>query len=75
MQDNNKSEVLIYTSLGNNTIQVELRNDNIWLSQAQIADLFAVSADNISLHLKNIYQEKELEERATTEESSVVRKE
>lgn len=37
--------------------------------------LFGCSSDNISLHLKNIYTEEELEEEATTEEFSVVRKE
>lgn len=40
-----------------------------------MATLFDTSADNISLHLKNIYQEAELSESATTEESSVVRQE
>lgn len=37
--------------------------------------LFGCSSDNISLHLKNIYTEEELEEEATTEEFSIVRKE
>ena len=37
-----------------------------------MAELFGCTADNISLHLKNIYQEKELDESATTEEFSVV---
>lgn len=45
------------------------------LSQAQIAQLFHTSADNISLHLKNIFAEQELDESATTEDFSVVRQE
>ena len=40
-----------------------------------MADVFDTSTDNIGLHLKNIYRERELEENSTTEESSVVQKE
>ena len=40
-----------------------------------MADLFDCSADNISLHLKNIFSEEELDEKATTEDFSVVQKE
>src|SRR3546814_13646499 len=50
-------------------------SSDLWLTQGQMATLFDTSADNISLHLKNIYQEAELSESATTEESSVVRQE
>ena len=39
------------------------------------AELFDTSTDNIGLHLKNIYADRELEEKATTEESSVVQQE
>jgi len=47
-------------------------NENIWLPQKRMAELFECSADNISLHLKNIYKEKELDESATAEDFSVV---
>jgi hypothetical protein len=40
-----------------------------------MADLFETSADNVGLHIKNAYAEGELDERATTEDSSVVRSE
>jgi hypothetical protein len=39
------------------SVEVLYANGNIWLSQKRIADLFGCSADNISLHLKNISQE------------------
>lgn len=55
--------------------EVALERDTVWLSQGQMATLFDTTADNISLHLKNIYQEEELSESATTEDSSVVRQE
>jgi len=47
-------------------------DENIWLPQKRMAELFGCSADNISLHLKNIYKEKELNESSTTEVFSVV---
>ncbi|MFT5756454.1 MAG: hypothetical protein ACI9LM_001171 [Alteromonadaceae bacterium] len=59
----------------NGEIQVQLAQQSLWLSQALMADLFETSTDNISLHLKNIYSEGELEEQSTTEEYSVVRQE
>src|SRR5690554_3196360 len=60
---------------GKAQLEVALDRDTVWLSQGQMATLFDTSTDNISLHLRNIYQEKELNESATTEESSVVRQE
>lgn len=56
-------------------LKVSLEKDTVWLSQAQMAELFDTSADNISLHLKNIYADQELTETATTEDYSVVRQE
>lgn len=48
-----------------------MQNDTIWLSQKLIAALFDCSTDNISLHLKNIFKEEELDENSVTEEFSV----
>lgn len=59
----------------NQPVQVRLEGETVWLSQAQIADLFSTSADNVSLHLKNIFKDDELEESATTEDFLVVRQE
>lgn len=60
---------------GQAQLEVTLEQETVWLSQAQMAELFNTSTDNVSLHLKNIYSEIELDEMATTEEFSVVRKE
>jgi len=56
-------------------LDIKLERETLWLSQSQISDLFDTSADNISLHLKNVYNEQELTEVATTEDFSVVRQE
>lgn len=68
------SEIVIYQN-ARQQIEVRLEGETVWLSQRQLADLLETSTDNISLHLKNIYQDEELSEAATTEESSVVQQE
>ena len=60
---------------GQTQIQVRLEKDTIWLSQAQMAELFEKDSDTIGLYLRNIYNSDELERSATTEDSSVVRQE
>ncbi len=56
-------------------VEVRYMNETFWLTQKEMAELFGCSSDNISLHLKNIFAEGELSERATAEEISVVRQE
>ncbi len=73
---NKESTILLYkTENGNVNLNVIFKDDTIWLSQKSIAELFECSSDNISLHLKNIFIEKELEKKSTTEIFSVVQKE
>lgn len=57
------------------SVNALIKNDNIWLTQKAMGMLFGCSADNISLHLKNIYAEGELFKEATAEEISVVAQE
>ena len=74
MRDSYVGQVLIYQSeSGQTRLEVRLSGETVWLTQAQMAELFQTSADNISLHLKNIFEYKELEEMATAEDFSVVR--
>jgi len=71
----NKQIEIYQSEDGQIQIQVYLEKDTIWLSQAQMAELFDKDSDTIGLHLRNIYKSGELEKSATTEESSVVRQE
>lgn len=71
----NKQIEIYQSEDGQTQIQVRLEKDTIWLSQAQMAELFDKNSDTIGLHLRNIYKSGELEQSATTEESSVVRQE
>jgi hypothetical protein len=74
--DDTKGQFLVYEAEdGRVKLEVHLRNETVWLTQADMARLFQCSADNISLHLKNIYDEGELRMEATTEDFSVVRQE
>lgn len=69
-------EVVVYeTPDGEARVDVRLERDTVWLTQRQMADLFESTTDNIGLHLKNIYSDGELNEAATTEDSSVVQTE
>lgn len=69
-------QILIYRSDdGLVKLDVRLVNETLWLAQSDMAALFQCSVDNISLHLKNIYEEGELDATATAEDFSVVRSE
>ncbi|MDN5620902.1 MAG: virulence RhuM family protein [Psychrobacter sp.] len=73
---NTDNQFEIYTTDdGQMQIEIRLEQETLWLSQAQMATLFDKDSDTIGLHLKNIYKEGELDQIATTEESSVVRQE
>lgn len=67
----NKDQVTIYeTDDGKVRIDVLFEKENVWLSQKLMAVLFECSVDNISLHLKNIFLEQELDEKSVVEEFS-----
>ncbi len=69
---NSTAEFLIFTSqAGENGIEVRFQNETIWLSQKIISVLFDCSTDNVSLHLKNIFKTKELDENSVVEDFSV----
>ena len=70
--NNTFTEFLLYTTPnGKVKVEIFLHNENIWLTQKLIALLFDCSTDNVSLHLKNIFESNELQEKSVTEEFSV----
>ena len=70
------SELILYTTEdGRSQIKLRAKDQTVWLSQREMAELFDVSTDNVSLHLKNIFEDGELRREATTEDSSVVQTE
>lgn len=70
------NDLILYQSEdGEIHVNVQLKEETVWLTQSAMAELFGCSTDNISLHLHNIFTSGELSERATTEDFSVVRSE
>jgi len=69
-----RSQFLIYqTDSGQTKIDVRFENETVWLTQALIAELFQTTPQNITLHIKNVYEEGELLESATCKDFLQVR--
>ena len=66
----NKSEIVIYKATdGSTAINVQLKDETVWLSQAQMVLLFQQTKQNISLHINNIFKEKELDRNSVVRDS------
>ena len=69
-------DIIIYqTDDGLTKIDVKIENETVWLSQQQMAELYNTTKQNISLHIKNIFDENELNENSTVKEFLTVQKE
>ncbi|MBU4200033.1 MAG: virulence RhuM family protein [Verrucomicrobia bacterium] len=69
MTPESKSEIILYQTEDNRTrIEVRLENETVWLTQAQMAELFQTTKQNISLHIQNIFSEGELREDSVVKE-------
>lgn len=73
---NEQEQIVIYEAENGQTyIDVQLKDETIWLTQKQMSILFDKDSDTIGLHLKNIFKSKELDKISTTEKYSVVHQE
>jgi len=71
-----KGELLVYqTDDGRVKLDVRLQDETVWLTQQMIADLFQTTIPNISMHIRNIFQEEELQPEATIKKFLTVRRE
>ena len=71
-----KNNIIMYTSKdGNVKVDVSLKNDDIWMSQNELAKLFDTTKNNISIHMKNIFESGELEESSTVKNFLTVQQE
>ena len=75
MESTNDKIVIYQTDDGRTSIDVRLEQDTVWLSQAQMVELFQTTKQNVSLHLGNVYKEGELEKEATVKEYLTVKSE
>ena len=64
-----KNEIVVYQPEGGEFhIEVRVENESVWLTQAQMAELFHATKQNISLHIANIYKEGELDRNSVVKE-------
>lgn len=66
----NKGEVILYkTADGMTSLDVKLEQDSVWLTQAQMVELFSSTKQNVSLHINNIFKERELDKESVVKYS------
>lgn len=70
-----QGEIILYQPDEAIRLEVRMENETVWLTQAQIVELFQSSKANISEHIKNIYEQEELEESSTVRDFRTVRQE
>jgi hypothetical protein len=71
-----QDQIVIYqTEDGQTQIDVRLENETVWLTQAQMVELFQTTKQNVSLHLNNLFKEGELEKEGTVKEYLTVQQE
>lgn len=71
---NNISNIVVYND-GELELKVSVNEETIWLTQKQLAELFKVSKQNVSLHINNIFNEEELDKKSTVKFFLIVQKE
>jgi hypothetical protein len=67
--ESNKGEIVMYQPDETIRLEVRVENETVWLSQAQMAELFLTTKQNVSLHVNNIFKEDELKEDSVVKES------
>ena len=70
-----QGEIILYQPDETIKLEVKMEDETVWLTQAQIVELFQSSKANISEHIKNIYEQEELEESSTVRDFRTVRQE
>ena len=70
-----RGEIILYQPDSEVKLEVRLEEETVWLTQAQIVELFQSSKANISEHIKNIYEQGELDESSTVRDFRTVRQE
>ena len=71
-----KTDLILYqTEDGKTRVEVRLENETVWLTQAQMAELFQTTVPNVSMHIRNLFAERELQASATIKNFLIVRQE
>ncbi len=69
MNNSDNNEIIIYQPDSTLSLDVRVENDTVWLNQAQMTELFQTTRNNITMHIRNIFKEGELEETSVCKES------
>lgn len=72
MEENNSQIIIYQTENGETKLDVRFQDETVWLTQKLMAELFQSSVSNINMHLKNIFEEGELEENRTIKDFLIV---
>ena len=64
-----ESQIVLYQPDESIRLEVKLEQDTVWLTQAQMTELFRTTRNNITMHIRNIFKEKELDEISVCKES------
>ena len=72
--ENNNNIIIYTTDDGQVEIEVRLEDENVWLTQNSMAELFDTTRNNITMHIKNIFEEGELQEKSVSKESLLTAK-
>ena len=75
MQKNENNIIIYQDEDGVTKVSVILVDDDIWLTQSQIAEIYKTTQENISMHIKNIYKDGELEKNSTNKKFLLVQNE
>jgi len=68
-----KNEIMIYEDKdGITKVNVKFINEDIWLTQKQLAEIYKTTQENVSMHIKNIYKDNELSENSTNKKFLLV---
>ena len=74
MEKNQTNEIILYQPDDTLTLDVRVEDESVWLTQAQMAELFQTTRNNITLHTRNIFKEGELVEQSVSKESLLTAK-
>lgn len=69
LQSEKENEIILYQPDSTLSLDVRVENETVWLTQAQMTELFQTTRNNITLHIRNIFKEGELEESSVCKES------
>ena len=75
VENENRGEIVLYQPEGEVRLEVRVENETVWLTQAQMAELFDVQRQAITKHIRNIFDSHELEEPSTSSILELVQKE